>query len=222
MKLPCRTNWIALTLIAFIAANGCAEPPPVNSRLSEDDKKTLTDEIGRLQTALDDKSPFVAEKLAPGATEAEILSFRSAVAGAQLDELEIWFKWHNGCTDSLTDLIPLGRMLSISESLEARKLAQSTPFVDAKIKKSLKLLEDLAGDGFYMDLTEPNPRVFYCMLEDPQPTYYGTLQEFVAFVSEVHEAGLASLNGNGMIDFDQDRYQELKSRHLANTDQSAE
>lgn len=194
----------------------------MSSRMSVSEKKSLTAELERLQTTLDDKSPFVAEKLASGATEAEILSFRSAVAGAQFDELEIWFKWHNGCKDRLTDLIPLGRMLSISEALENRKMLQSTPFVDAKIKRSLKLLEDLAGDGFYVDLTEPNPRVFYCMLEDPYPTYYGTLQEFVAFISEVHEAGLATPNSNGMIDFDQDRYEELKSKYLAGTVRSAE
>jgi hypothetical protein len=186
--------------------------------MSEDEKKTLTAELERLQSVLNDKSPFVAEKLAPGATEAEILALRSEVAGAQLDELEIWFKWHNGCTDRLTDLLPLGRMLSISEALETRKMLQSTPFVDARIKRSLKLLEDIAGDGFYVDLTESNPRVFYCMIEDPYPTYYGTLQEFVAFVSEVHEAGLATPNSNGMVDFDQVHYQELESKHLAGTD----
>jgi hypothetical protein len=56
--------------------------------------------------------------------------------------------------------------------------------------------------------------VFYHMLEDPYPRDFGTPQEFVAFINDIHAAGLASLNEHGMVVFDLDRYQNIKSGYV--------
>lgn len=220
-----QNDFVMLTALAMAmlgVAGGCSKPVPQSAAMPAKEQRDLRECLAELDEVLRKKSPFVLDKLAPGADVAEIEKLRAELGVAKIEPLEIWFEWHNGCTDRLTELLPLGRPLSISESLENRKQLQATPFVDEKIKRSLKLLEDLAGDGFYVDLTEPSPRVFYCMLEDPYPKYYGTLPEFVAFVSEVHGAGLATLNSNGMIDFDQTRYGELESKHRAGTDSPVE
>jgi hypothetical protein len=86
--------------------------------------------------------------------------------------------------------------------------------VDSKRKRAIKILEDGAGDGFFLDLSSPNPRVFYHMLEDPFPRDYGTLQEFVQFIADVHASGVVSPDKHGMADFDLEKYDRLESDYL--------
>lgn len=182
--------------------------------MSDEQQNALSASLAKLEDILRDKSPFVIAKLAPSATDEELATLRSELDGVQIQCLELWYGWHNGCTGGSTDILPLGRMLSITESLEDRKLTQGIPFVDAKRKNALKILDDGAGDGFFLDITSRNPRVFYHMLEDPNPRDCGTLQEFVAFISDVHAAGLATEKENGMVTFDLDRYQKAEADYL--------
>jgi hypothetical protein len=170
--------------------------------------------LAKLDDAVATKAPFLFAKLAPGATRDEIDTLRSGLGGAQIQCLELWYRWHNGCAGRITDLLPLGRMLSIAEALRDRQETQDIPFVDAKRKNALKILDDSAGDGFFLDIASPNPRVFYHMLEDPYPRDFGTLQEFVGFIGDVHAAGLASENEHGMVAFDLDRYQKIEAEYL--------
>jgi hypothetical protein len=86
--------------------------------------------------------------------------------------------------------------------------------VDRKRRSALKILEDAAGDGFFLDVAIPRPRVFYHMLEDPFPQDYGTLAQFVSFIAEVHAAGLASAGEGGVVNFDLDRYAEIEADYL--------
>jgi hypothetical protein len=106
-------------------------------------------------------------------------------------------------------------MLSITESLADRKMIRDIPFVDAKRKSALKIMDDGAGDGFFLDIASATPRVFYHMLEDPYPRDYGTLQEFVDFITDVHAAGLATEREKGMVEFDLPRYQKVEAEYLA-------
>lgn len=73
---------------------------------------------------------------------------RKKLGGVEIQCLEQWYRWHNGCIDHATDILPLGRMLSVSESLNDRAMIQKTPFVDSLRKHAIKLLDDGAGDGF--------------------------------------------------------------------------
>jgi hypothetical protein len=179
--------------------------------MSAKEKDALKANLAKLESTLKNKSPFIFDKLASGASQQEIGRLRSGLGGAQIECVEIWYRWHNGCTDRLTDVLPLGRMLSIAESLEDREGAKNIPFVDAKRKSALKILDDGAGDGFFLDIASPIPRVFYHMIEDPYPRDFGTLQEFVNFINDVHAAGLASENDHGMVAFDLDRYQTIEA-----------
>ncbi|NOX58159.1 MAG: SMI1/KNR4 family protein [Planctomycetes bacterium] len=176
----------------------------------------MREALAKLETALKDNAPFVHAKLNPPATANELAALRAAFGGTQVQSLELWYQWHNGCSDHTIDLLPLGRMLSISESLQDRKLAQGIPFVDAKRKSALKILDDGSGDGFFLDVAAPNPRVFYHMLEDPYPCDYGSLEQFIEFILEVHTAGLASHDKNGMVDFDETRYEKIEAAYLKN------
>jgi len=190
--------------------------------MSAKERDALQASLAKLESTLQSKSPFVFNKLAAGASQQEISTLRSELGGTQIQCLETWYRWHNGCTDRLTDILPLGRMLSIAESLRDRKETQNIPFVDAKRKSALKILDDSAGDGFFLDISNSNPRIFYHMLEDPYPRDYGTFEEFVTFIDAVHEAGLASQNEHGMVAFDLDRYQKLEAEYLERIEKAGE
>ena len=170
--------------------------------------------MAQLDETLRKKSPFVASKLAPAATNEDLAALRAELGGVQIPSLELWYRWHNGCTMRTIDFLPLGRMLSIAEALEDRKMTQGVPFVDAKRKSALKILDDSAGDGFFLDIASSRPRVFYHMLEDPFPRDFGTLQQFVAFINDVHAEGLATEDENGMVRFDLDRYLRVEDEYL--------
>jgi len=205
---------LMLALSPAILTTGCGQPKAVRSTMSSTEQETLNAAFAKLEDTLASKSPFIFDKLRPGATEEEIDTLRSELGGAQVQCLELWYRWHNGCTGRITDVLPLGRMLSIAEALEDRRAMQDMPFVDAKRRNALKILDDNSGDGFFLDIASPTPRVFYHMLEDPFPEDYGTLQEFVTFISHVHAAGVTSENDHGMVAFDLDRYQEIETDYL--------
>lgn len=201
----------ALALFCFV---GCERPQAVGSSMSKNEQEALRTALQQLEKTLQEKSPFIADTLAPPATDADLKSLWFELGGAQIECLETWYRWHNGCTSPTIDLIPLGRMLSIDEAIADRKQIQSIPLVDAQRRSAIKILADAAGDGFFLDVESPNPRVFYHMLEDPYPRYFGTLGQFVDFIDSIHTAGLATKNENGMVDFDYERYQELENEYL--------
>ncbi|GJM26876.1 MAG: hypothetical protein DHS20C16_32910 [Phycisphaerae bacterium] len=210
-----------LVCISCLIASGCERPKVAgtpakitNKPVKIVDEKGLKENLAELDRVLKENAPFIHAKLAPPATEAELSELRAGVGGVTLSSLESWFQWHNGCTDRLTDLLPLGRMLSISESLQDRKQIQKVPFVDSKRKNALKILDDGSGDGFFIDVTSSAPRVFYYMLEDPYPTDYGTIPEFVQFIIKVHAAEIASLDSHGMVDFDPQKYDALENAFI--------
>jgi hypothetical protein len=205
---------LALAFAMIFIGTGCGQPKAVSSLTSVEEQNVLQARLTKLEETLKDKSPFIAAKLAPGATDENLAVLRSELNGAEIPILEIWYRWHNGCTEHTIDVLPLGHMLSIAESLEDRKRTQDIPYVDDKRKSPLKILDDGAGDGFFLDVASPQPRVFYHMLEDPFPRDYGTLPQFVDFISTVHVAGVASEGKNGMVNFELDRYQQLESEYL--------
>ena len=209
-----RISFIHVAVLAStIAATGCGQHAARSSSLSKKEQSDLSANLAKLDETLASKSPFIFAKLSPGATQQDIDTLRKELGGSQIECLEVWYKWHNGCADRITDVLPLGRMLSINESLDDRKQIQSVPFVDAKRKSALKILEDSAGDGFFLDIESQNPRVFYHMLEDPYPRDYGTLAEFVSFIRDVHAAGIVTKNEHGMAAFDLDRYQKIEAEY---------
>lgn len=92
-------------------------------------------------------------------------------------------------------------------------MERSLPFIDAKRRTAIKILDDGCGDGFFLDISSPAPRVFYHMLEDPSPRDYGTLEEFVRFIAKVHAAGIVSLETDGMVVFDLSAYEKLEREY---------
>ena len=205
---------MCLILALTLTATSCGRIQVSNSTMSTEQQEELESNLSELDKALEEHAAFIHAKLAPPADSSQIQGLRDGLSGAQVLSLEIWYSWHNGCVDHLTDIHPLGRMLSIAESLQDRKMIQDVPFVDTKRKMAIKILDDGAGDGFFLDICGPHPRVFYHMLEDPFPQDYGLLQEFVDFLARVHSAGVSSEDPNGMVEFDLDKYQELEESYL--------
>jgi hypothetical protein len=156
--------------------------------------------------------------LAPPATEQEIPTLRNALNGSTIEVLEAWYKWHNGSLSQNTWLLPLGHPLTIKEALEDRKMIQAIPFVDKLRKNSLKILDDGAGDGFFLDVTAKNPTVFYAMLEDPTPRHYGTLVEFINFIAQGFEEGALSVEEKGDLKWDKAKYKALEKEHFKKID----
>src|SRR5262245_60685833 len=112
----------------------------MNNSLSWSEKTDLNAKLTKLDESLAAKSPFVFAKLSAGANSDELKKLRSELGGAQIDSLELWYQWHNGSQDQTILFLPLGRMLSIAEAIDDRKLIQSAAFVDSKRKSAWKIL----------------------------------------------------------------------------------
>lgn len=210
---------LKLQMVSFLSAIavGCGGPTSVSSNLTSAEQEDMSKRLALLDATLEEHVPFILAKLAPPATDEDLAELWAGLGGSHIQSLELWYRWHNGCTDNKTDLLPLGRMLSISEALADRKAIQTIPFVDAKRRGALKILEDLAGDGYFLDVTSSRPRVFYQMLEDPWfPRDYGPLKDFVQFLVDVHAAGISSQDKYGMVDFDPKEYDRIESTYLRN------
>ncbi len=210
----CLTVLAGLMLAGPMVA-GCGSPKTQKRVVIPQEKETLNAGFAKLETVLKEKVLFIHSKLGEPAGEKDIAELREGLGGVEVQCLELWYKWHNGSADNLTDILPLGKMLSISESLEDRELIQKVPFVDPKRKRAIKILEDPAGDGFFLDISGSSPRVFHHMLEDPFPRDYGTLEDFVGFIAEVHSSGVASMTENGIVDFDLEKYGKIESDYLS-------
>jgi hypothetical protein len=212
-------------LLAFIPIAlllwSCSKPPvsvalapAVSVALTSAEAQALAESFARLDKVLAANAAVIHTNLAPPATEADIAVLRAALNGATNFVLEAWFGWHNGALNLGTSLLPLGLPQSIAEALEDRKLIQSIPFIDKLRKRSLKILEDIAGDGFFVDVTSLKPRVFYHMLEDGTPRYYGTLTEFVNFIATGFESGVLSVDAKGQFNYDNQKYQVFEQEHF--------
>jgi hypothetical protein len=213
MNRPSRLLGVLLVVVLLA---GCGRPARVaSSPLSAAEAQQLKDQLTRLDAALQRHSPALAGLLAPPAGATEIARLRAELNGAEIQPLELWFQWHDGSGKDTALIVPLGFFLSSRSALADRKAIRDIPFVQERRKSSIKLLEDGSGDGFFLDLTGPNPRVFYHMLEDGS-TYqdFGRLDEFVGFIAQVHEAALGGANQSGRVDYDLKKYGALEAAYL--------
>lgn len=193
----------------------CGQPKSVSSTLSTGDVESLAKSFERLNEVLALKAPQVFTNLAPPATGAEIAKLRGELGDVKIDVIEAWYGWHNGgASPQPVQLLPLGYFLSIDEALADRKAIQKIPLVSSLRKRSIKLLEDGAGDGFFMDPTTPNPGVFYHMLEEPTPIAYGTLKQFVDFIAGCFANGTCFVNEDGRFFFDTVEYDKAEAAFL--------
>ena len=206
------TTMLTFLLLASVA---CSRVPSVSSTMSPQDSQKLAAAFDRLDLILQAKAPTQYARLAGGATTAEIAKLRLSLDGSVVEVLEKWFAWHNGASAKECTLLPLGHLLSIDESLADRQMEESIPFIGGLRKRSIKILDDGAGDGFFLDVTSTNPLVFYHMLEDPHPRYYGTMAEFVDFIADGFETGVFSEKPSGDFNYDEAQYVTLESAHLA-------
>ena len=202
---------IGLALLAPIA--GCSGPNPVQTTLTPQERQDLEDALARLDEAIAKNTPHLRDKLGTPASQSDIAELRNYL-GVKNELLETWFLWRNGERELAADLLPLGRLISISKAIDDRKSVNELPFVDDLQRRAFKILEDPAGDGFYIDVTCDNPKVFYHMLEDPFPRYFGNLPQFVEFLIRIHSAGITSLDEHGMILFDIEEYMRIEGEYL--------
>jgi len=213
------THLLALIAVAGLLCS-CSKPPVAATPLSAAEAQALQESFARLDQVLAAKATSLHTNLAPPATAAEIAALRAALNGNSNFEggtnfvLEAWFGWHNGARVRGSSLLPLGEPLSIAEAVEDWKQMQGIPFVDKLRKRSLKILEDGSGDGFFVDVTAARPRVFYHMLEDGTPQYYGTLAEFVGFIATGFERGVLFVDAQGKFGYDDKQYQALEQEHF--------
>lgn len=208
-----RLLFLAITCVLALAS--CGKPSSVSSSLTTVESQKLTDALTRLENVLKPKAPNQYAHLASGATSTEIGRLRASLNGSTIEALEMWFQWHNGASGGDSVLLPLGHAISIDQSLAHRKMEASIPLIDGLRKGSIKILDDFAGDGFFIDTTSTTPLVFYHMLEDPYPTYYGTLTEFVEFIAIGFEKGILYEDTHGNFAYDEKLYTAYEATHLA-------
>lgn len=203
-----------LLLAASMLLCSCGKPRSVASSLTPASRQSLQASFDRLDRALQTHAPSLYTNLAPPATTNEIQTLRAAVNGNRIESLEAWYQWHNGAVTGIVNLLPLGYPLSVAEAMEDRRMLQGIPFVPKLRKNAVKLMDDGFGDGFFLDAMSPNPRVFYHMLEEPAPTYYGTMQDFVDFIASGFESGVLRVDEAGELAYDEQEYFRLEEEHL--------
>lgn len=202
---------IVLISAAFLSSCG-KRTNSQTSFLSEDQTERLEAAFNRLENTLKKKAPNLHATLNSGATIEDLDKLRTCLSGNQVEMLEKWFTWHNGANEPL---LPAGLPISIERSVEDVRILESIPFVPEIRRNSVKILCDSAGDGYFMDVDTESPLVFYHSLEDPEnPVWFGTLEEFVNFISTGFETGILCENNEGKFDFDGARYEELMADHL--------
>jgi len=192
---------------------GCGKTS-TSSTLTAREKTELTDALQRLDDVLKAKAPAIHANLNPPASAAEIADLRAALDGNTVETLETWFQWHNGVAGMPASLLPLGYPLSIKETINDRRIMQHVPNADDRRKSAVKIFEDGAGDGYFLDVNSSRPLVFYDMLENPAPQYYGTLAEFVNFIANGFESGVLFVNEAGEFDYDQAKYEAMEAKYL--------
>lgn len=189
-------------------------PKSISSTLTAREKRELNNALQRLDDVLKEKAPALHANLNPPAGKAEIADLRGVLDGNTVESLEMWFQWHNGVSAAPASLLPLGEPISLRRAILERKRIGKIPLVDGLRKSSVKILEDGFGDGYFLDVTSSRPLVFYHMLEDPYPQYYGTLAEFANFIADGFESEVLFLNGAGEFDYDEAKFYALEEKHL--------
>jgi hypothetical protein len=208
LKLP------SILLLAVCFFTGCEQTKPNTTTMSDAERQELLTIQANVDAALIEHSPFIYWKLSPPATEAEFAMLRKYLGDRERPYLESWYKWHNGCRESPVELLPGGRFLSIAETIEDRNSIQKMTSVHARRKRDVKLLDDGSGDGFFLDLSSSTPRVYHEILENRNPTDFGTMSQFLEFIAKVHSSGIASLSGRNKILFDLPAYHKLEAEYL--------
>jgi hypothetical protein len=209
-------------VLLLVLLGGCGQPKIKPVSLSPEDERKLAGELAALDAVLRQHTPQVAAKLNPPAAPADIARLRTELAGAIIQPLEAWFQWHNGAArqPGPVVLIPLGRPVDLRAALAERNLIRQIPLVPTRRKLALKILDDDAGDGFFVDLVGGQARVFYHMLEDPDSYQdYGRLEEFVGFIRSVHEAQILAIAKEGPDEFDLQKYQMLEAAYFGRKSQ---
>ena len=78
------------------------------------------------------------------------------------------------------------------------------------------ILHDGAGDGYFVDPTTDPARVYYSMLEDPDPTYYGTVTEFINYIQDGFATEAFKIDDEGYLEIDDNLYAKLEEKHFPN------
>ncbi|MBK1790051.1 SMI1/KNR4 family protein [Persicirhabdus sediminis] len=210
---------LLLSIALSVLFLGCEKPANSSknfkvqsSLMTESEISSFDDALAKLDTVMSEKAPLLHGKFAPGATDEDIAQLREALGGHEITSLEAWFRWHNGPKERFLGLVPLGEVVSIKQAIEYR---ESLSMAGASLRgSSVMIMEDGAGDGYFLDITSDPPRVFYEMMEDPYPTYYGSLPEFVDFIIKGFSSEVFSEDAKGWFVEDEDRFEAFEKNYL--------
>ena len=184
----------------------------LESRLSESESVELTRAFEHLDLILEEKAPGIFQSLRPGTSQEDLDDLRLCLSGNRVEILEKWFLWHNG---GAQPLLPSGMPVSLDRSIEDQRILESIPYVPAIRRNSVKILDDLNGDGFFIDVNSSNPLVFRHVMDDPEhQIWFGTLAEFVDFIASGFEAGVLFENEDGRFEYDGAVYEEFMTDYL--------
>lgn len=177
------------------------------------DREALIAALDRIDVALAEKTPTLASFLNDGATDEEIEHLRQALGGAINEPLEIWFRWHNGSSQPGLALLPVGGLISLEDAIRIKEMESRIPLIPGYRRNAIKVLDDHAGDGYFLDLTADEPDIFYDMLEDrtPPSERQASLTDLATFIAICFERGLIFQDEFGLLDYDEDSYFKFES-----------
>lgn len=185
-----------------------------------DKAQDLQNALQSLDQIIKDKAQSLHDNLADGATDKQIVELQSEFNNEITPCIEQWFRWRNGSIKQFSEIIPLGELVSIEQVVEYRNQLKNSGLKRILRFNSVLLLEDGAGDGYFVDLQRSPPEVYYEMLEDPTPTYYGTMFEFVRYITEGYKSGVFSIDDDGELECNDELFERYEESHLEKTDRS--
>ncbi len=157
----------------------------------------LTKALNRLEKALQTHAPGLASRRRPPSPSAW-KKLQNALPGGIPLAVNLWYITISGREGY--QLIPEGEVVGIEEALEIRResgmavVRMTAPYR----AKSLMLLHDGSGDGFFYGLEKPWKFVYADYLEHPGIDFpFGSMTQFISAIAEAIEEKLWTYDANG-------------------------
>ena len=183
-----------------------------------EDFQELSKALNRLEKALQTHAPGLVSRRHPLSPDA-LKKLQNALPGEIPSAVTLWYMTISGWEGY--QLIPEGEVVGLEDALEIRKLS-GMPVVRITAPyraKSLMLLHDGSGDGFFYGLEKPWKFVYADFLEHPGIDFpYGSMIQFISAIAEAVEEKFWTYDANGNLIAEDDsltRFQEKLSEMRA-------
>ncbi len=194
----CFGGMLYISYKRYFSAAAAAAAAITIKPLSETEQAALQEAFDRLEAALKEHAPALLAKRKPLQPE-QLEALRNSLNGQTSEPLEMWYSFFAGLEEY--EVIPGEQpaepgLAAMTRGINHMMLHHG---VAPQRTKSLMLLHDGSGDGYFLLLEEPG-NVFYDMLEAPSgDTSFGTMTRFVNQIAEAIEKKFWTYDQHGKL-----------------------